>query len=82
MSEHIKDVIVSIPSRRTAKLESWLLGHGFSTSHRSKSTDGAVTFYSVKDLSADGRAELKKIGAEIVSEWKPGELQDKGNAKG
>ena len=77
MAEHIKDIIVSMPSRRTAGLESWLLGHGFSVSHKSKSEDGAVTFYSVKDLSADGREELKKIGAEIASEWKPGEPLDK-----
>jgi hypothetical protein len=76
MPERLKDVIVSIATQHTAWLESWLLGHGFPVHHQSESADGALTFYSVKDLSADGRDELKKIGAEIVSEWKHGEPQD------
>jgi len=75
MSEHLRDVIVSMPSGEASQLESWLLGHGFSTIHSSESADGTLVFYSVADLSADGRAELLSIGAEIVREWKHGEVQ-------
>ncbi|RYG94769.1 MAG: hypothetical protein EON57_17785 [Alphaproteobacteria bacterium] len=75
MVERIKDVIISTPSRRSAQIESWLLGHGFSTTHQTDSEDGAVRFYSVKELSADGRAQLQSLGATVVSEWKHGEVQ-------
>lgn len=77
MPERIKDAIVSIATQRAASLEAWLISHSFSVHHQSESADGAVTFYAVEDLSAEGREELREIGAEIVSEWKQGEPQDK-----
>lgn len=76
MSEQVKDVIISVPTGHTKQLEAWLLGHGFPVDHQSESADGAMTFYSVTDLSADGRNELKLIGAEIVSEWRLGKPND------
>ncbi|CAN7249406.1 hypothetical protein LJR016_000954 [Devosia sp. LjRoot16] len=77
MPDRIKDAIVSIATPHAASLEAWLLRHGFPVHHQSESADGAVTFYAVEDLSAEGREELREIGAEIVSEWKHGEPQDK-----
>lgn len=67
MSEQIKDVIISVPTSHTAQLEAWLLGHGFPVDHQSESADGAMTFYSVTDLSADGRNELKLTPKLLVS---------------
>ena len=75
MPDHVKDAVISIPTAHKAWLESWLLGHGFLANHNQASEDGAVTFYSVKEISAEHRNDLSKIGAEVVSEWKPGEMQ-------
>ena len=75
MVERIKDVIISTPAKQSAQIESWLLGHGFTTTHQTDSEDGTLRFYSVRELSADGRVQLQSLGAVIVSAWKDGEEQ-------
>lgn len=75
MAEQIKDVIMSAPVGHSAQIEAWLLGHGFTTTHQTGSEDGMLRFYSVRELSADGRSELELLGATIVSAWKDGEEQ-------
>lgn len=75
MPDQVKDAIISIASAHKAQLESWLLGHGFLADHRQTSDDGAITFYAVKEITLQQRDDLAKIGAEVISEWKAGEMQ-------
>jgi hypothetical protein len=75
LATHLRDAIISIPSAHSAQLESWLLGHGFPVNHQQSSEDGATTFYAVKEITVEQRDDAAKLGAEVASAWKPGEVQ-------
>jgi hypothetical protein len=72
MSEHLRDVVISIPADHAASLEAWLVDHGFPTDHTEKSATGLVKLYAIENMSANGREQIASIGGTIVSQWKAG----------
>jgi len=64
MARRARREVVAVESRHAAQIESWLLGRGYSTS--AQTDDGERTYFPVKDLTEEGRAQLQLRGATIV----------------
>lgn len=75
MAETLKDLIVSIGVRQSARLETWLLARGHSINQSATSADGSTRFYSVRQVSEVERNHLTLVGGSIVSQWSHGERQ-------
>ena len=64
MARCTRSEVVAVESRDAAQVESWLLGRGYATSEQSD--DGERTYFPVKDLTNEGRAQLQLRGATIM----------------